>query len=227
MTSYMRTLGAAAVQAAWTVMVLASPAMAQTGSTQEPPPTVQPPPADPAAALRENVAGTRATFLEPPPADYIIGADDVLTINFWRDETMSGDYVVRPDGKISLPLINDVTAAGLTPEQLGARVSEAAKAFFESPTVSVGVKEINSRKVYITGLVAKPGPYLMTGPMTVVQLIAVAGGLQEFAQSKHILVMRTEAGNNLAYSVNYDDLAKGKNLSQNIVLRPGDTVVVR
>lgn len=172
-------------------------------------------------------AGTRATFLAPPPPDYIIGADDVLTVHFWRDESMSGDVVVRPDGKITLPIINDVQAEGLTPVELCVAVTEAAKKFFESPTVSVSVKQINSRRVFITGMVSKPGPYNTTGPMTVLQLISLAGGLQEFADRKNILVIRKEAGKELAYKVNYEDISKGKNLSQNIELRPGDIVIVR
>jgi polysaccharide export outer membrane protein len=93
--------------------------------------------------------------------------------------------------------------------------------------VSVTVKQINSRKIYVIGMVAKPGPYNTTGPLTVLQLIALAGGLQEFADEKNIVVIRNEAGNTLSYKVNYADLSKGKNLGQNIELRPGDTVIVR
>jgi len=226
----LRTFGLAAVSAVVTAGLVVATVSAQaapdqqTGSTVKPTQTAPPKPAE---TPKPSVAGTRATFLAPPPPDYIIGPDDVLTISFWRDPTMSGDFVVRPDGKISMPLINDIQAAGLTPEALGASVTEAAKEFIETPTVSVVVKQIKSRKVYIVGMVAKPGPYEMTGPMTLVQLIAVAGGLQEFSDKKHVLVMRTENGKNLSYTVNYDDLTKGKNLGQNILLRPGDTVVVR
>lgn len=204
------------------VMVAASPSFAQT--CNQPAPGAEgngaPPPVS-------NTVGTRATFLAPPPPDYIIGTDDVLTVAFWRDETMSGDVVVRPDGKISLPLVNEVLATGLTPIELCVAITEAAKKFIEAPVVSVTVKQINSRKVYIMGQVASTGPYNMTGPLTVVQLIAMAGGLQEFADKKNILVMRTEAGKNLSIKINYDDISKGRNLGQNIELRPGDIVIVR
>ena len=171
--------------------------------------------------------GTRASFLFEHPPDYIIGADDILAIRFWREDSMNADVVVRPDGKITLPLINDIQAAGLTPIALCSAITDAAKRYLvETPTVSVLVKEINSRKVYITGQVGKPGPYEMSGQMTVVHLITMAGGLAEFADKKNITVIRTENGKQFSYRVNYADISKGKNLSQNIALRPGDTIIV-
>ena len=118
----------------------------------------------------------------------------MLSIVFWRDKDMSADVVVRPDGKISLPLLNDVQAAGLTPDQLRDQLTKAAAKFVEEPNATVVVKEIHSRKVFITGNVAKAGTYPLTGDMTVLQLIAVAGGLLEYADSKNIVVMRTEDG---------------------------------
>ena len=175
----------------------------------------------------KNAVGTRATFLFEHPPDYVIGADDILSVRFWRDDAMSADVVVRPDGKITLPLINDIQAAGLTPLALCSHVLEASKRFVEAPTVSVLVKEIKSRKVYITGQVAKPGQYEMSGPMTIVQLITVAGGLNEFADKKNILVIRKEAGKDLYYKLNYEDISQGKNLAQNIALKTGDTIIVR
>ena len=157
---------------------------------------------------------------------YLIGPDDVLSIVFWRDKDMSADVAVRPDGKISLPLLSDVQAAGLTPLQLRDLLTEEAKRFVEDPNVSVVVKLINSRKVFVTGEVLKPGPYLLTGPTTVLQMIAIAGGLKEYADSKHITIMRTEAGRTLGFEFNYKDVAQRKKLSQNIELKPGDTLVV-
>ena len=139
---------------------------------------------------------------------------------------MSTDVMVRPDGNITLPLLNDIHAAGLTPEQLRERILVEARRYIEDPSPTVVVKEINSRKVFITGMVEKPGPYPIAAPMTVLQLIAIAGGLKEFADDKKILVMRTENGRQLAYSFDYRELLKGKNLRQNIDLKPGDTVVV-
>jgi polysaccharide export outer membrane protein len=160
------------------------------------------------------------------PADYVIGAEDVLGIVFWREKELSGDVAVRPDGRISLPLLNDVDAAGLTPEQLRVRITEAANKYVEEPTVSVVVKDIRSRKVFITGHVAKPAAYPLGGPTTVMQLITMAGGVQEFANDKHIQIIRTENGRQISLRFNYDQVKKGKDLQQNILLKPGDTIVV-
>lgn len=162
----------------------------------------------------------------PLPSDYVIGPDDVLTVIFWREKDLSGDVAVRPDGRISLPLLNDVDAAGLTPEQLRARLTEAADKLLEEPTVTVVVKQINSRKVFITGQVAKPGPYPLGGPTTVVQLIAMAGGVLEYADDKNISIMRVENGRQVSLRFNYDEVKKRKNLQQNIALKPGDTIIV-
>jgi polysaccharide biosynthesis/export protein len=161
------------------------------------------------------------------PGSYVIGPDDVLSILFWRDKEMSADVVVRPDGKISLPLVNDIQAGGLTPDQLRDSVDRLARRFVEAPSVTVVVKQINSRKLFITGQVEKPGPYAMSGPTTVLQLIAMAGGLKEFADGKRILIMRSDkAGRQAGLRFNYRDVTEGRNLAQNIELRPGDTVVV-
>ena len=162
----------------------------------------------------------------PLPDDYVIGPDDQLTIFFWREKEMSGDVAVRPDGRISLPLINDVHAAGLTPEQLRTRLTEAAAKLFEDPNVTVVVKQINSRKVYITGQVSKPGPYALTSPTTVVQLIAMAGGVAEYAKAKNITIVRVVNGKQQSLRFNYDEVEKGKKMEQNILLLPGDTVIV-
>ena len=180
--------------------------------------------AAPAQRLVADAAPVRAAPLAAP--DYVIGPDDVLTIVFWRDKEMSGDVVVRPDGRISLPLLNDIQAAGLTPEELRESLVAAAGRLLEEPSASVVVKQINSRRVFITGEVGKPGPYALTGPMTVVQLIALAGGLNEYADTEHIVIMRVEIARTVAYRLNYRDLTKRKNLRQNIALQPGDTVIV-
>ena len=161
-----------------------------------------------------------------PPPGYVIGPEDALAIVFWREKDLSVESAVRPDGMITLPLLNDVQAAGLTPDQLRERIQTGAAKFVEDPTVTVVVKAINSRKVFITGLVAKPGQYPLTGPTSVMQLIAMAGGLHEFADSKKILIMRTESGEQVAKPFNYQDVLNRKNLKQNIELMPGDTVIV-
>lgn len=158
--------------------------------------------------------------------DYVIGPDDVLSIVFWRDKEMSAEVTVRSDGKISLPLLNDMPAAGRTPEQLRAEIVKAAGKYLEEPSATVVVREIRSRKVFITGNVTRPSAYGLTDQMTVLQLIAVAGGLLEYADTKNIVVIRTEAGVQRSLRVNYHDLIRRKNLHQNIPLRPGDTVVV-
>ena len=180
-----------------------------------------PPPPGPAPAASKAAAAATTV-----PADYTIGPDDVLSIVYWRDKDMTGDVAVRPDGNISLPLLNDVSAAGLTPAQLRDRLTEASKKYFEDPSITVVVKQMNSRKVFITGEVAKPGPYPLTGPTTVLQLISIAGGLREYADGKKIIVIRTENGRPMAYPFNYKDVVSRKNLRQNIELKPGDTVIV-
>jgi polysaccharide biosynthesis/export protein len=161
-----------------------------------------------------------------PPPDYVIGPDDQLSVVYWRDKDMSADVVVRPDGLISLPLLNDVKASGLTPEQLRASITKGATKFVEEPTVSVVVKAINSRKVFITGQVGKPGPYPLGAPTTVLHLITIAGGVAEYADKSKIIVLRNENGKQTTFKFNYADVTKGKNLAQNIELKPGDTVVV-
>jgi polysaccharide export outer membrane protein len=160
------------------------------------------------------------------PPGYLIGPEDVLTIVVWREKDMSTDAVVRPDGQISIPLLNDLQAAGLTPDQLKATIEKAASKYVAEPNATVIVKAINSRKVHILGNVIKAGTYPLAGDTTVLQLIAQAGGLQEWADSKHITVMRKEDGKDSVLSFNFKDVVKQKNLQQNVLLRPGDTVIV-
>ena len=180
----------------------------------------------PATPAKKPAAVPAVQPAPPPPPGYVIGPDDVLQIVYWREKDVSADVTVRPDGMISLPLLNDVPVNGLTPEQLREKLTELAKKFYDDPVVSVVVKQINSRKVFIIGEVGKPGPYLLTAPTNVLQLISIAGGLREFAKEKDIKIMRTENGKQLTLPFNYKDVIKGKNLKQNIELRPGDTVIV-
>jgi polysaccharide export outer membrane protein len=203
----------------------AAPALQQ--STPRP---VQPAtrPASPDGALptkpvapAQNPAATVA-----PAAEYVIGPGDTLTIFSWREQQLTGDVLVRPDGKITLPLINDVEAAGLTPDQLHDRLNRAYVKFFSDPRITVGVKAINSRKVFIAGGVQKPGAYDLLASMTVLQLISVAGGLDQFAVGRNIAIIRDEGGSQRVFKFNYQEVKSGENLEQNIVLKPGDTVVV-
>lgn len=188
----------------------------KTSSAQKPAPTPGSSPTTPPAGVT-------------PPPDYVIGVDDGLSIVFWRDKDMSSDVRVRPDGKITLPLLDEISAIGLTPDQLRATIVKASMKFLtEEPTVSVIVREINSRRVFITGMVAKNGPYQLTANMTVVQLIALAGGLQDYAKKDRIQIVRIENGQQKSYFFNYGDFMKGKPaaMKQNIVLKIGDTVIV-
>jgi polysaccharide export outer membrane protein len=183
-------------------------------------------PAPVSAPVAGAVIASTAGGIVPPPG-YVIGADDVLSVLFWRDKDLTTDVTVRPDGKITLPLMNDVQAAGLTPEQLRDNVTKSAAQYVQDPNVTVVVKAINSRRVYIQGGIAKPGPYPLMMPTTVMQLIATAGGVQEFAKSDEIVILRTVNGKAQAIKFNYKEVSKGQKLSQNIELQPGDTVVVR
>jgi polysaccharide export outer membrane protein len=159
-----------------------------------------------------------------PATQYVIGPEDVLSIVFWRDKEMTTQVRVRPDGKISLPLLDEIQAAGLTPADLRTHLIEESKRFFGNPAVTVVVQEINSRKVFVTGQVVKPGSYVIATPTTVLQVIAMAGGLKDFADSKNITIVRQEGGQRSSFGFNYKDIRK--NLKQNIELKPGDTVVV-
>ena len=188
--------------------------------------SAQQPPQPAAPRPSQAAAGPSIPGVVKAPEDYVIGADDVLTVLFWREKEMSGDVVVRPDGKITLPLLNDIVAAGLTTEQLRERITAEATRFIEDPSATVVLKQLNSRKVFITGEVEKPGPYVLTAPTTILQLIAMAGGLKEFAHRKEIVTMRMENGKQTTFPFDYTAIGKKTKLNQNITLKPGDTVVV-
>ena len=158
--------------------------------------------------------------------DYVIGAEDVLGVQFWREPEMSGDVVVRPDGMITLPLLGDIKADGLKPNVLRDQVKAAAERFLTDANVTVIVRQVNSRKVYITGQVAHPGAYSLASPRTVLQALAMAGGVTEYAESDNISIARTEGGKTKLYKFNYKNVSKGKGIEQNIQLQPGDTVMV-
>jgi len=188
--------------------------------------------APPKTAAPPQVAAPPVT--QPPlPPDYVIGTDDVLLVSFRREKDMSAEVTVRPDGKVTLPLLNDIRAAGLTPDQFRDKVNEEAKRLVEDPGVTITVRTINSRKVFITGQVTRPGVYSIGTRLTVVQLIAMAGGLTEFAKSKDIVIIRDPPGalatpgvEPTTFRFNYDAVRSLKNLASNIDLKPGDTVIV-
>ena len=171
--------------------------------------------------------GSTNDLLPVLPKGYVIGPEDVLSIVVWREKELSADVIVRPDGKISIPLLNDVQAAGYTPEQLAEIVEKAVIKYVADSDTTVIVKQINSRKVYVLGEVGKPGAFPLTSEMNVLQLIASVGGLAEFADKKNVMILRIENGRERRFRFNYNEVIEGKNLQQNILLQPGDTVLVR
>ena len=225
----MLTYGAHGVVILFALTIASVPLPAQA---QKPSPIAQSQESKPVGAITGTPPAAAAAAAAPRPTDpvvpagYVIGTDDVLSIVYWKDKDMSADAKVRPDGRIALPLINEVVAAGLTPEQLHSKLVEESKKYMEDANITVVVREINSRKAFITGEVNKPGPYPLTSPTTVMQLISMAGGLREYADSKKIMIMRTENWRQISLPFNYKDVAAGKKLEQNIMLKPGDTVVV-
>jgi polysaccharide export outer membrane protein len=194
--------------------------------------TLVAPPSDAAAQVAQHAATKAAAAAietvqpnDPTTNDYVIGPGDVLSLVFWREPALSGDVLVRPDGKISVPLLDDIEGAGLTPLQLRERLAAAALRFVTAPTVTVVVKQINSQKVYITGLIAHPGQYPLTGSLTILQLIATSGGLLDFAKSRDIRIRRTENGRPVALRVDYDEITRTG--AGDVELKSGDTVIVR
>ena len=157
---------------------------------------------------------------------YIIGPEDVLSIYVWKEESITTKTVpVRIDGKISLPLLNDIQAAGLTPMQLKGALTEKLKSFVENPTVTVTVIEANSFKVYVSGEEKQPGVRLIRSEITLVQLIIMAGGFTDWANQKEILIIRKEKGEEKRITVNYKDILDGE--EPDILIHRGDTIIVR
>jgi polysaccharide export outer membrane protein len=157
---------------------------------------------------------------------YVIGPEDVLYIHVWKEENLSKTVPVRSDGKISLPLVDEIQAAGLTPLQLKERLLEKLKEFVSIPNVSVIVMEANSFKVYVSGQVRNPGVYRLRSETSLLQLIPMAGGFTEWANQKKILIIRKDDGNEKRFTVNYKKIVKGQASDSNINLRQGDTVIV-
>lgn len=158
--------------------------------------------------------------------NYVIGAQDVLDISVWKEAELTRTVPVRPDGKISLPLLNDVQAAGLTPTQLADEITTDLKKFVTDPQVTVIVAQINSQRVYIMGEVARAGAYPLLPEMTMLQALSSAGGFTQFANLKKIYMFRTENGKQVKYPFSYKDVISGKRPEQNVVLKAGDTIVV-
>jgi len=157
-------------------------------------------------------------------ASYKIGPQDVLRVDVWKEVEISRSVPVRPDGKISLPLLNDVQAAGLTAMDLANVITEGLKKFINNPQVTVTVTEINSRRVYVTGEVTRPGAYPLLPNMTTLQALTSAGGFTQFSNPKKIYVLRNESGKQVKHPFNYKAVLDGK--QDDIPLQPGDTIVV-
>lgn len=179
---------------------------------------------------RPTVASANAEDSKPVPAStdpgYVIGAQDELHISVWKEPDVTRTVPVRPDGKISLPLINDIQAAGLTPVQLAALITEKLNKYLTEPQVTVIVTATNSRRIFIMGEVGRPGAYALLPDMTILQALSGAGGFSQFANLKGIYVLRNENGKQVKYPFNYKEVIKGERPQQNILLKPGDTVVV-
>jgi len=158
--------------------------------------------------------------------DYKIGAQDVVRIDVWKEPEISRVTPVRPDGRISLPLLNDVQAAGLTPSQLAAQITESLKKYVTSPQVTVIITTVNSQRVYILGEVTRPGAFPMLPGETVMQALSSAGGFTPFAKRKSIYVLRMDNGKKVKFPFNYKEAINGKNSEQDIALKAGDTIVV-
>ena len=175
----------------------------------------------------DHAAAAAATVkLQAPAHEYLIGPDDVLNITVWKEPEISRTLPVNPDGNISLPLVGNLMASGQTPAQLQSEIKQRLLTYLSDPEVNVSLQEAKSHKFNVVGEVEKPGSYLMTGPLTVLDAIAVAGGLRDFAKMSKIYVLRSNAdGSHTRLPFNYKRVIKG-NVQQNIELEPRDTVVV-
>jgi polysaccharide export outer membrane protein len=200
-----------------------APTAGAPGTPEPAPPAAAPAsvPTTPTAAAGSVVAG--ATLPVVDAATYVIGPNDGLQVTVWKDASLSGTFPVRPDGMISLTLVGDIQAAGMTPMQLGSNITEKLKKFIQDPIVSVVVTAVNSKVIYVVGEVGKTGPIGMTPNMTALQAIATAGGLSVFAHSKNIYILRGKAQQHIPFD--YKKALKG-DPKQQISLQPGDTIVV-
>lgn len=174
----------------------------------------------------EPSATKTTTGSVPTDPGYKIGPEDVLKVDVWKETDITRQVTVRPDGKISLPLLGDVQAAGLSPTELGDAIREGLKKFITDPQVTVTVSEINSRRIYVTGEVLRAGAYPMLPHMTVLQALSTCGGFTQFANTKKIYILRVEDGKQVKIPVNYKEVVSGRKPEENILLLAGDTIVV-
>ncbi len=179
-------------------------------------------PSAPPAPAPEEESLKKAVGAPIDPKTYLIGAEDILQIRVWREPDLSGPVGVRPDGKISMPLIGDLQASGLTPEKLAETIKGGLTKYVTQPEVMVQVAAVNSKKYFVSGEVLRPGSYPLVVPTTIAEALAIAGGFRDYADTKSILVMRGPK----RYKFNYRDFVKGKNPTQNIPLESGDHIIV-
>jgi polysaccharide export outer membrane protein len=181
---------------------------------------------DSAKVLTAGEVTSQPTKAATEDPNYSIAPEDVLTIDVWKEPEISRTVPVRRDGKISLPLLNDLQAAGLTPTQLGAEIVEKLRATIVHPQVTVIVAQMSSLKIYVLGQVIRGGAYPLVPDMTVMQALSIAGGFTPYANLKKLYVMRSENGAQKIYPINYKEVISGRKTEQNIHLKPGDTIVV-
>jgi polysaccharide biosynthesis/export protein len=158
--------------------------------------------------------------------DYRISPEDVLDISVWREDDLQGQVVVRPDGGISFPLVGDLRAAGKSPAELQAEITQRLEAYIPDAVVTVSVAELRGLRIYVSGRVQNPGQYTVGRYVDVLQAISLAGGLTPFADERSISIIRRENGREVVYPFNYREVQRGRNLKQNILLQPDDVVVV-
>jgi polysaccharide export outer membrane protein len=223
------------------LVALSAAGLAQTPkTTATPPPTTPPAASSPATVTPATQPPATTSPVVPAPAPtassaistggpidpdrYVIGAEDSLQVTVWKEPTLSGTIPVRPDGMISLVLVGDLRAAGLTPMALSADISQRLKKYIQDPVVTVVVLGVNSQRIFTVGEVNKVGPVMLTPGMTPLQAIVSAGGLTQFANSKKIYILRTAGGKQQKIPFNYKMALKGD--SQGVSLLPGDTIVV-
>ncbi|HEX8986164.1 MAG TPA: polysaccharide biosynthesis/export family protein [Bryobacteraceae bacterium] len=176
------------------------------------------------AAKPENVEPAKAMKMpvSVDPNAYKLGPDDLIFVHVWREPDLSTSQAVRPDGKISMPVIKEVTAAGLTPNQLGEEISKALSQYVRNPQVVVAVQAVRSKRYFLSGEISRPGAYPLASPTTVFEALTLGGGFREFANKKKITIIRGAQ----RFHFNWNDVVKGKNLAQNIQLENGDQIVV-
>jgi polysaccharide export outer membrane protein len=160
------------------------------------------------------------------PDDYVIGAEDMMTVTVWKEKELSGSVVVRPDGRITVPLVGEINVVGMTPLKLESLLEERLKPFITVPKVAIAVNQINSRKVYLIGQVVREGTFPINSSMTVLQVLAGAGGLRDFAKKKKIYILRKRGDQEIRFPFDYDAAIRGRNREENIRVEPGDTIVV-